>query len=85
MVIESVSRRQLASGWDLPEAVIARKFGDRWIHELRTAVLFVPSVVTGEEGNVVINPLHPDARKIRVSKPTPVIWNSRLFMQPGER
>ena len=83
--IESVNIRNLALGWNHPDSVIAREFGDRWTREQRSAVLLVPSVVTGEEGNVVINPLHPDARKIRVSKPEPVVWDSRLFLQSGER
>lgn len=82
--VESVSARKLATGWDLPEAVIAREFGDCWIREQRSAVLLVPSVVTGDDGNVVINLAHPDASNVRVSKPTPVIWDSRLFIQPHE-
>lgn len=83
--IESVSVQALARDWDSQESVIARDFGDRWIREQRSAVLLVPSVVTGEEGNVVINPAHPEARKIRVSEPKRVIWDSRLFIPIAKR
>ena len=82
---ESVSPKQLPAGWDLPEAVVARGFGDCWIREQRSAALLVPSVVTGGEGNVVINPLYIDVRKIRVSNPIPANWDSRLFVQTDER
>lgn len=80
VVIETVATRTLAAGWGNQESAIAREFGDRWVREMRTAVLLVPSVVTGEVSNVVINPAHPDSHKIRVSKPRPVIWDQRLFL-----
>jgi RES domain-containing protein len=57
-----------------------RAFGDCWLLELRSAVLTVPSVVTGGvERNILINPLHPDFAKIESSQPRPVRWDSRLI------
>jgi RES domain-containing protein len=58
---------------------VARAFGDAWIRELRTAVLVVPSVVARREGNVLINPRHPDFSGIVASVPEPVVWDARLF------
>jgi RES domain-containing protein len=58
----------------------SRDFGDRWVKERRTAVLFVPSLVTGErERNLVISPAHPDFSRIVAGEPFEVSWDARLF------
>lgn len=67
-------------GWDKPDLSISRSFGDRWLVEARTAVLFVPSLVTrGREHNVLLNPAHPDFARLTYSQPEPVVWDERLF------
>jgi len=53
--------------------------GDTWIRDRRTAVLVVPSVVVRREGNVLINPGHPDFAHITASAPEAVVWDERLF------
>ena len=42
-VVESLAPEQLP-GWDSRESPEARAFGDRWLHEERSAVLAVPSL-----------------------------------------
>lgn len=69
----------LPVGWDHADLRVARAFGDAWIRERRTAVLVVPSVVARREGNVLLNPQHPDFRMILASSPEPVVWDARLF------
>ena len=66
-------------GWDEPDYVISRQFGDRWVEEARSAVLCVPSI-TGRphELNYIINPHHPDARKLKKGQQHHVIWDERL-------
>jgi RES domain-containing protein len=67
-------------GWELKESPGARRFGDRWIEERRSCVLLVPAVASRPVGRVVlINPLHEDADRIRVSDPFEVLWDERLF------
>jgi RES domain-containing protein len=61
----------------------SRDFGDLWVKERRTAVLFVPSIVTGErERNLVISPAHPAFSRITASDPFEVSWDARLFKRP---
>ncbi len=69
----------LPTGWDHADLRVARAFGDAWIRELRTAVLVVPSVVARREGNVLINPRHPDFTGIVAGTPEAVVWDARLF------
>ena len=68
-------------GWDNSrDASVAQAFGRAWIEEQRSALLVVPSVVTGgRDTNVVVNPDHPDAARIEVGPEMPVALDPRLF------
>ncbi|HEU0230467.1 MAG TPA: RES domain-containing protein [Burkholderiaceae bacterium] len=69
----------LPPGWDLEDSAGARKIGDAWLDACKTALLIVPSVVARLEWNVLVNPRHSDAIRIRVSDPEVVRWDQRLF------
>lgn len=69
-------------GWDAPDQLASRRYGDRWYDEGRTAVLLVPSIVARPERNIAINQEHPDFRRIRATAPKPVVWDARLFGLP---
>src|SRR6202011_770551 len=43
--------------------------GTEWANSGTTAVLIVPSAVVPDERNVVLNPLHPDFRRIVIRAP----------------
>jgi RES domain-containing protein len=77
--IERVTAEDLPAGWHAPDAQAAWRFGDQWIEEGRSAILVVPSVVARAECNAVVNPAHPDAARLVVSAPQPVVWDQRLF------
>jgi RES domain-containing protein len=77
--VELANADVLPAGWDRPDSMAARAYGDRWIAEGRTAVLLVPSVVAREEWNVLVNPAHPAAARLTISEPSPVVWDERLF------
>ena len=65
---------------DLHDMSDAQAFGREWIQSRRSALLIVPSIVTaGHDANVVVNPDHPDAKRISVSPETPVVLDPRLF------
>ena len=67
-------------GWDAEDQIASRKFGDQWLDERRTAVLLVPSILTRGRGqNILLNPAHPEFRRITASKPQDVAWDQRLF------
>ena len=79
LTVEQHDASSLPAAWDHADLRVARAFGDTWIRELRTTVLVVPSVVARREGNVLINPRHPDFSGIVASAPEPVVWDARLF------
>jgi RES domain-containing protein len=50
-------RRHLAStGLGCRSTASARRFGDQWLSEMRSAILLVPSVVARLEWNALVNP-----------------------------
>ena len=58
----------------------ARRFGNRWYDEQRTAVLLVPSLsAPGLEWNVAINQQHPDFARLTASALRPVVGHPRLL------
>lgn len=81
--IEIHDQSSLPDGWDQENSGSARKFGDQWLSEARTALLVIPSVIARLDKNVLVNPFHPDANKLLVSAPKDIIWDKRLFNQPG--
>lgn len=65
--------------WASEDCAVARAYGEAWLTEARSAVLIVPSVVARMERNILINPAHPDAARIRHDLHQPVWWDARLF------
>jgi RES domain-containing protein len=52
--------------------------GDAWVRSGATAILRVPSVVVPVEYNYLINPAHPDARRIAIGSPMAFPFDARL-------
>ena len=66
--------------WNAAGSPVAVRFGERWLREERSLVLAVPSVVVRGERNYVINPRHPRARRLVVSRTLePFAYDERLF------
>jgi RES domain-containing protein len=77
--IQIADENSLPEGWDSENSTLARDFGDQWLKEAKSAILIVPSVVAKLDRNALVNPIHPDAKKLIVSEPKEVIWDRRLF------
>ncbi len=78
-LIDRIPPLELPKGWSSPEPVTATQvFGDRWVSEERSLVLEVPSAVTNEEKNYLLNPKHPDFHQIGLGDPLPFRIDSRL-------
>lgn len=69
----------LPDNWDAKPPLISTQFiGDAFISEESAAVLKVPSSIIPAEYNYLINPLHPDAGKIKVIVTEKMTFDSRL-------
>jgi RES domain-containing protein len=67
------------TGWDTPDASVSRTFGANWVREGRSAILLVPSYVARLDRNIIINPMHDDAKRVTSSLAEPVWWDARLY------
>jgi RES domain-containing protein len=79
LAIRRVDATRLPRDWrqyPAPDALAA--IGSDWARGLATAALSVPSAVVPRERNVLLNPAHPDFRKIRVGRPEPFSLDARL-------
>lgn len=75
---EVVTKDSLA-GWGDLNGSVSREFGAAWFDDKRSAILIVPSFVSREEQNVLINPNHADSKRVRPGREQPVRWDNRLF------
>ncbi len=73
--LESVPELPRAWATDL---TTTRTIGDRWLAEARTPLLRVPSVLSPESFNYLLNPAHPRARAARVIARCPYPLDPRL-------
>jgi RES domain-containing protein len=55
--------------------------GDTWVMEAGSAVLRAPSVIVAQEWNYLLNPGHPDFRKIQIRELMPFDFDPRLGMR----
>lgn len=77
--VESVAASDLPRDWrryPAPETLADR--GTAWARAGRTAVLAVPSALVPRERNFLLNPAHPDFKKIRTQTPEPFALDTRL-------
>ena len=78
---ETIRVTDLPKDWTrYPANPLLARMGDDWVARGKTALLFVPSVVveSDDEPNVVINPAHADFAKLKIGKPQPLLFDSRL-------
>ncbi len=69
----------LPVGWNaIPEGLVSRALGSKWLSAARTALLLVPSVIVNEESNVLINPAHTDAKRIKAVKVRRFVYDHRV-------
>lgn len=61
-----------------PPGAYSKLLGDQWLAGKTSALLGVPSVIVPEEFNVLINPNHPDSRKIAATVVRQYVYDPRL-------
>ena len=71
--------------WRALDSPAAAQAGGAWFAARQTAILRVPSAIVPREANYVINPAHPDANRIQLLPPEPIVWDPRLFGVPAPR
>jgi RES domain-containing protein len=66
-------------GWDAePASRVSIEWGTIWASRRTTVIAEVPSVIVPEEHNVLLNPIHPDMRKVTSLKVRKWTYDARL-------
>lgn len=53
--------------------------GDSFLKLKKSLLLRVPSAIIPDENNILINPLHPNSKKLKIIDASPFQFDSRLF------
>ena len=74
--------KNLSSDWrSIPHSGTTQELGDAFIRKNKFAIMRVPSAVVPGDSNYLINPNHPDAKKIQIVNVEPFEFDKRMF--PG--
>jgi RES domain-containing protein len=74
-----LSAFKLPRNWrKYPAPTALQKVGNAWLDAVDTCIMRVPSAVIPTESNVLINPRHPDVKKIKVSRKFEFRFDPRL-------
>jgi RES domain-containing protein len=76
--VERVSLASLPSDWKTNEES-TREIGDSWLEKSASALLQVPSVITPETYNWLLNPRHAEANKVTIIHVEKHLYDSRLL------
>jgi RES domain-containing protein len=61
------------------QTLTSREIGDRWLDRRTTAILRVPSAISGKGHNFLLNPAHPDAARVTVADIIRAPFDPRLL------
>ena len=75
---ETVELASLSPEW-MENEMETQSVGDEWIFGKRTPLLRVPSAITPETWNWVLNPRHPEAGRVRIVRMDTHLYDVRLF------
>ena len=68
----------LPADWDVPDIrPFTQKTGDQFLKSQKKLALSVPSVLMPEENNYIINPMHPDFRKVKIIDQRRILFDKR--------
>jgi len=77
---EQFAHTDLPANWSqtpaLPELA---RIGDEFARRAERCLLLVPSALAKGENNWLLNPQHPDFRKIALHTPEPLSYDPRMF------
>jgi len=71
--------KKLPANWRVtPPPAETKEIGDCWVQERRSAVLALPSAISPADTNFLLNPEHPNFRRIRIHRPIDFAFDPRL-------
>ncbi len=83
---EGVDVTSLSPNWRAPAAPPElAHIGDEFVQRGQHCLLLLPSVLAPDEKNCLINPAHPEFKRIAIHESVAVAYDPRMFGKPGRR
>ena len=76
--IETIGADSLLQNW-VEDLTVTQTIGDRWLTAKRSLLLQVPSVLVPETWNVLVNPLHSESDRLKITAVYKHPYDARLF------
>ncbi len=78
--VEEILAEKLEIGWDtFPHSHTTQKHGDVFISRSQALVMKVPSAVVQGDYSYLLNPAHPDFKRVRIIEIVPFSFDRRFF------
>lgn len=78
--IDRVEASHLPKNWrSCPAAESTRLLGSKWAKANDSVLLMVPSIIIPSEYNCLINPLHKYFSSLKISSPSPFLFDPRMW------
>lgn len=78
--IGTIDESLLPNNWrSFPHPPSTQKFGDDFVKQSKLVAIKIPSVITQGDYNILINPQHPDFKKINILKIEPFPFDKRML------
>lgn len=61
-----------------PHSTASQAFGAEWVQARSSVALRLPSVVVPGEFNYLLDPAHPDFKRVKIGQPEPFFFDPRL-------
>lgn len=83
-LLQAIDPARLLDGWSASPPQSSTQFiGNCWVKAQASAVLKVPSAIIPNESNYLLNPGHPDFKKIEIGAPIDLPVDPRVFEKLG--
>jgi len=69
--------------WSEESLTATRELGDEWIRSDSSLAMLVPSVPIRPEWNVLVNPIHPRLKELKIDSPQHFVFDARMFDRAG--
>jgi RES domain-containing protein len=70
----------LPNNWrEYPAPEELQTIGTDWLRGVKSLVLVVPSAINPQEKNILLNPSHPEMKKLKVETSQPFQFDPRMF------
>ena len=77
--VTAISKAKLKKNWK-DDVEISRFIGNEFIKNKHSLVLKVPSAIVDEENNFILNPAHPEMKKVKIKWVKPFRFDKRLLI-----